>query len=237
MLITGTPIVKSQKDAEHASCYIANVAGTGYAIGDKLIKVLYHDVISWVITFTWYNDTTNTILSTAPVMGNLRSCDDKLDVEITEQIHTDLTTGEITPLIQHVIYNGQGVEVSRFYTDITSSTVFIPTGTVADEPVRVSTGTERLAADDTTPVALSVPPFTAGAHIDVRLGNALKFTATNGVNPSSGNGGDGHYAGERQTIILHSALEVQNFRFIAYDNTANAEIYVTYFNTSVETGI
>ena len=43
-----------------------------------------------------------------------------------------------------------------------SATVFTPTGTVADEPVRVSTGTERLGADDTTPVALTVPAFTAG---------------------------------------------------------------------------
>jgi hypothetical protein len=170
-------------------------------------------------------------------MGNLRTCDDKLDVEVTEQVHTDTTTGEITSLIQHIVYNGQGVEVTRFYTDMNSSVVFSVTGIVADEPVRVSTGTERLGADDTTPVALTVPAFTAGAHIDVRLGNDLKFNATNGISPSSGNGGDGHFAGERQYIVLHSAGEVQNFQFIAYDNTANAEIYVTYFNTSIETGI
>ncbi len=118
-----------------------------------------------------------------------------------------------------------------------SSAVYTVTGTVADEPVRVSTGTERLGADDITPVALNVPAFTAGAHIDVRLGNDIKVTTTTGVVPSSGNGGDGHFAGERQYIVLHSAGEVQNFNFIAYDNTANAEIYVTYFNTDLNSGI
>ena len=236
MLVTGQRVDK-RKDAEHSACYIANVANTGYAIGDKLIKVLYHDTLTSSVTFVWYNDTTNLVLVTAPVMANLRSCEDKLDVEVTEQIHTDLTTGEITPLIQHIVYNGQGVEVSRFYTDMNSSAVFTVTGTVADEPIRVSTGTERLAADDATAVALTVPAFTAGAFIDVRLGNDLKFSTTSGVTPSSNNGGDGHFAGERQYIVLHSAAEVQNFQFVAYDNTANAEIFVTYFNTSIETGI
>ncbi len=236
MLISGQRVDK-KKDAEHSSCFIVNVAWTGYAIWDKLIKVLYHDTLTSSVTFLWYNDTTNTILASAPVMANLRSCDDKLDVEVTEQIHTDLTTGEITTLIQHIVYNGQGVEVSRFYTDMNSSAVYTVTGTVADEPVRVSTGTERLGADDITPVALNVPAFTAGAHIDVRLGNDIKVTTTTGVVPSSGNGGDGHFAGERQYIVLHSAGEVQNFNFIAYDNTANAEIYVTYFNTDLNSGI
>ena len=33
-----------------------------------------------------------------------------------------------------------------------------------------------------------MPAFTAGAFVDVRLGNDLKFTTTAGVNPSSGNG-------------------------------------------------
>ena len=236
MLVTGQRIDK-RKDAEHSACYIANVANTGYAIGDKLIKVLYHDTITSSVTFVRYNDTTNTVLTVAPVMGNLRSCEDKLDVEVTEQIHTDTTTGEITPLIQHIVYNGQGVEVSRFYTDINSAAVFTVTGTVANEAIRVSTGTERLGADDTTPIALTMPAFTAGAFVDVRLGNDLKFTTTAGVNPSSGNGWDGHFAWERQYIVLHSTNEVNNFQFVAYDNTANAEIFVTYFNTSIETGI
>lgn len=236
MIVTGQRIDK-RKDAEHSACYIANVANTGYAIGDKLIKVLYHDTVTSSVTFVWYNDTTNTVLTVAPVMGNLRSCEDKLDVEVTEQIHTDTITGEITPLIQHIVYNGQGVEVSRFYTDMNSSAVYAVTGIVADEPIRVSTGTERTSADTTAPVALNVPAFTAGAFIDVRLGNDLKFTSTNGITPATGNGGDGHFAWERQYIVLHSAAEVQNFQFIAYDNTANAEIFVTYYNTSIETGI
>ena len=236
MIVLGQRVDK-RKDAEHSACYIANVAGTGYVIGDKLIKVLYHDSVAGSVTVAWYNDTTNTLLVGAPVMANLRSCDDKLDVEITEQIHTDLTTGEITSLIQHIVYNTQWVEVSRFYTDMNSSAVFTVTGAVADEPIRVSTGTERLSADDITPVALTVPVFTAGAHIDVRLGNDVKFNTTAGINPTSGNWWDGHFAGERQYIVLHSAAEIQNFLFVAYDNTANAEIYVTYFNTSVESGI
>ena len=236
MLITWTPIDK-RKDAEHSSCFIANVAGTGYAIGDKLIKVLYHDTVTQTVTFIWYNDTQSTILTANPTLANLRSCDDKLDVEVTEQVHTDLTSGEITTLLQHIVYNTQWVEVTRFYTDINSSTVFTPTWTVADEAVRVPLWTERLGADDTTPVALTVPPFTAGAHIDVRLGNAIKVSVMNWVHPSNWNGWDGHYAWERQTIILHSAAEINNFKFVAYDNTANGEIYVTYFNTDINAGI
>ena len=106
MIVLGQRVDK-RKDAEHSACYIANVAGTGYSIGDKLIKILYHDTVAGSVTVSRYNDTTNTLLVGAPVMANLRSCDDKLDVEITEQIHTDITTGEITPLIQHIVYNTQ----------------------------------------------------------------------------------------------------------------------------------
>ena len=122
---------------------------------------MYHDTVTSSVTVLWYNDTTDTVMAAAPTMADLRSCDDKLDVEITEQIHTDLTTGEITPLIQHIAYNAQGIEVTRFYTDMNTSAVFTVTGTVADEPVRVSTGTERIAASDTAAVALTVPAFTA----------------------------------------------------------------------------
>jgi hypothetical protein len=228
--------VKSALDVEHAGCFIANVAGTGYAIGDKLIRVYYHDVIANSTTFAWINDTTETVMPTAPIMANLRSCEEKLDVEITEQVHTDLTTGEITDLIQHVVYDGQGVEVSRFYTDINTSAIFTPTGVVDDEPVRVVVGSEVITADDITPVVLTVPPFTAGAHFQVHDGNGIKFSVS-GTAPVSGLTGVGTYAQEYQTGILHSAIEVNNFQFIAVDATALSEIYVEYFNTSIETGI
>lgn len=235
MIVTGQRIDKRQ-DAEHSACYIANVANTGYAIGDRLIKVLYHDTVTSSVTFVRYNDTTDTVLTVAPVMGNLRSCDDKLDVEVTEQVHTDTATGEITPLIQHIVYNGQGVEVSRFYTDMSSSSVFTVTGIVADEAVRVLTGSQVVAFDDTAAVALTVPPFTAWAHIQNHMGVDAKVT-TSGTAPATGYNGVGTVVYETQNVVLHSAIEVNNFQVIAVDNTGAGELYVEYWNTSIETGI
>lgn len=74
-------------------CFTAHVAGTGYAIADRLIHYIQFDaqVTPATITSTlWYNETTNTTLVSAPNFADLRPCG--LDVEPVSFCYTATVT-------------------------------------------------------------------------------------------------------------------------------------------------
>lgn len=75
------------KDIEGSTIWTANIAGTGYAIGDTLERYVVYDRSTNPITisYIWLNATQGTQLSTAPIMSNLEYKGNNRDVENAKQ--------------------------------------------------------------------------------------------------------------------------------------------------------
>lgn len=247
VLITWQAYKKDDLDPIKAQCLIATTAGTGYAVGEKVIKVYNYNSTTWAVDaanpFFYFNVTTDTQLATAPtaaeVDSNFKPCDAKVEVEKEEKFYTDTTSGEITEVYEVVLYDENGQVMGTPYYILADGTgaTFTPwSGVVADAPVRVVTWSQLLSVSDAAAVTLTVPAFTAGAHLQVHRGNDIKFTTGTTLPTTTLNGG-GFHVEQWENVILHSNQEVLTFKAIAVDNTAPAEIYVEFYNTSIETGI
>ena len=245
MLISGQPKEKSSAEAVKIACYeaITANAGIGYAVGDKLVKIYNYDatlgILNATTPFTWINATTDTVLTGVPVPAEIKKCPvNTFDTETEKKYVTDTVTGEIKYVREIVLYDSEGAVVGTPYYTTTLGVTYVLGGdeVAGDEPVRVSLGGEVVAVVDTAVSTLTVPVNTAGVYIDVHEGNDIKVTNT-GTDPDTGLIGVGTLVREEQKIILHSAIEANNFKAIATSNVAPAEIYVEYFNTSIETGV
>lgn len=84
-------------------------------------------------------------------------------------------------------------------------------------------GVQTLTKDNVTVGVLTIPDGATKAIITV-YDNGITYRLDAGVpaGPSTG-----HYVSALATIELD---ELEGFRFVAYDNSASAKIYVTYFN-------
>lgn len=244
--ITWQAYKKEDLQGLNTQCLIATVAWTGYDIDDRVVKVNNHNTSTGALQTAnpsyFLNVTTDTQLATAPtaaqVVSDFKPCDQKVDVEFQEKYHTDTTTWEITEVYEVTLFDSTWAVVWTPYYILAdwTWTVFTTTWTIADEPIRVVIGSELVSIDDTAAVSLTVPDFAAGSHIQVHLGNDIKFAVWSTV-PTTTLNGNGTHVAQWQEIILHSNLEVNTFSAIAVDNMAAAELYVEYYNTSIETGI
>ena len=75
------------RDIEGNTIWTANIAGTGYAVGDTLERyVVYNRATNPItITYIWLNATQGTQLATAPTMSNLEYKGNNRDIENAKQ--------------------------------------------------------------------------------------------------------------------------------------------------------
>lgn len=247
VLITGNAYDKDNLSPIKTQCYTATVDNLtlGYTTGDKIIKVNNYDDTTGAISVSnpsfWLNVNTDVALTSAPsateISTEMTPCSAPSgDAEIAKKFDTNLTTGEIAEVYQVVLFDMNGSVVGTpYYVDMAGAT-YTPVWTVADEPVRVVIGDEVLSVGDTA-VALTRPAFTRGAHLQVHVGNDIKFTVMAGSTPVQWLTGVWFHVEQWQEVILNSQAEVIEFLAIALDSSAAAELYIQYFNTSIETGI
>lgn len=239
MLITGHAI---HKDAEQVQCWkaIAANATIGYAVDDEIVKIVNIDTTTGkpdvVTPYVWINVTQETVLTGAPVLTEVERCDAWFAAVMKKKNHTNTTTWEIIEIYEVVLFNADGTVASTSYITADGTAVaFTPTWVVDDEAVRVVVWQQVLAFDDSAAVALTVPAHTAGAHIQVKLADAK--VSVQGTAPIVWEAWIGNMVLRGQDAILHSNLEVTNFKAIALNAWEAWELYIEYFNTSIETGI
>lgn len=120
-----------ETDTEESQiCYIATVAGTGYAIGDQLLQILFWDTGENPPTLTatvWRNQTQNTTLSASPPSADMASCGSK-DHEFL--ILCDIAAGTVTKFLRRYSVDATGM-VSFTDTQINGTTAYVPAGTVS----------------------------------------------------------------------------------------------------------
>lgn len=76
---TDAPGVNVSSDAPVVSFYAANTAGTGYSVGDTIQKVeIVNPATAAVVSTTWNNLTTDTVLGTAPTITDLTASQSQL---------------------------------------------------------------------------------------------------------------------------------------------------------------
>ena len=248
MLIIWTPTIN--KDVEKAVCRKAIIAWTGYAINDKLIQYPVFDTsntgvipaIPTVIWVIWYNATTSTNIAVPPVMANLVDCDDVISVKILTKCETTLATGETRNVLEVITYDKAWVVVNKYYTLANTPNVILyatppATVAVADQCTRV---TLAWVASTTNAVVIglpTIPAFAYGASISILAWSDIRFnTVANNIMPAWNGAGIWHLAAFGERIILHSREEITDFRYRS-QNWLNANIYIEYYNTSIESGL
>jgi len=240
MLITGNAIPKDQLDLEKVLCLTAiadDVINSEYVTDDRIIKVAYSDTVTGSVTYSYLNVTQETVLTVAPATADVQQCDSGVDVELEALFLTDTDTGSITDVLSHKIFDkktGALLSTLLTLTDGTTAVVLPANYYLGKEAKRVVLGDELIALNNVTAVALTVPANTRGAHIQVHAGSDAKVSVS-GTTPVASYTGAGNVVSQGQTVILNSAQEVEDFLAIAISGTG--ELYVEFFNTSVETGI
>lgn len=115
-----------ETDTEESQiCYIATAAGTGYAIGDQLLQILFWDTGENPPTLTatiWRNQTQDSILSAAPAFADLVPCAEK-DHELL------ILCDDSGPFLRRYSVAGDG-SVTVTNTNLDGVTTYTPAGTI-----------------------------------------------------------------------------------------------------------
>ncbi|HPC92141.1 MAG TPA: hypothetical protein P5317_07665 [Myxococcota bacterium] len=111
-------------------CYVASVAGTGYAAGDQLLQILFWDTGEsppTLVATIWRNQSQNTVLTTPPTISDLTQCGGAKDHEI--EILCDVNGAVTSQFIRRYVIDSLG-GVSVVDTNLDGVTAYTPTGTV-----------------------------------------------------------------------------------------------------------
>jgi hypothetical protein len=79
-----SPVKAGSSNLINEDLYTAEVAGTGYAIGDSIANVrLLNGETGLIVVSSWYNITTRSAISSAPPIAHLKGYEDKIEELLT----------------------------------------------------------------------------------------------------------------------------------------------------------